>query len=110
MEIALNVISSIFLVLGCFLLLSGVVGIIRFPDFYTRVHAAGITDTLAASFILVGLMFLAGWGIVLFKLAFILAFILLTSPTASHALSKAAWKAGIRPQGLVSDIEKSEDK
>lgn len=87
---------SIFcLATGIFLLLSGGVGLLRFPDMFSRMHAAGVTETLAASLILVGLMLLAGWGIVMFKLLLILVFILITSPTASHALAKSAVHGGL---------------
>ncbi len=102
MSLVVDILSAICLLTGSFLILSGVIGVIRFPDFYTRIHAAGITETLAASLILIGLMLIAGWGLVLFKLILILLFILFTSPTASHALGKAAWKSGLKPHGLVN--------
>ncbi len=80
---------------GIFLLVSGGVGLLRFPEVFSRMHAAGVTETLAASLILLGLMLLAGWGIVMFKLLLILLFILITSPTASHALAKSAVHGGL---------------
>jgi multicomponent Na+:H+ antiporter subunit G len=92
-----NVLSGTCLLAGSFLLFSGGMGLLRFPDFYTRMHAAGVTDTLAAGFILLGLMLLAGWGIVLAKLVMILLFILITSPTASHALAKSARHGELAP-------------
>ena len=70
---------------------------LRFPDFYTRMHASGVTDTLGAGLILIGLMFQAGWSLVLAKLVLILLFILLTSPTSSHALAKAAMHSKLKP-------------
>lgn len=97
METLMAVASGLCLLIGSFLIFSGAVGVIRFPDFYTRMHAAGVTETLAAGFMLVGLMLLAGWSLVLFKLVMILLFILFTSPTASHALAKAAWKGKLQP-------------
>jgi len=78
------------LLTGCFFAISGGIGILRFPDFFTRMHATGVTDTLCAGLILVGLMFQAGWSAALLKLFLILAFLLLTSPTATHAIAKAA--------------------
>lgn len=90
-------ISCACLGLGAFLIFSGGIGVLRFPDFFTRMHAAGVTDTLATILILLGLMILAGWGIVLFKLALILLFIMLTSPTASHALAKSALHGKLEP-------------
>ena len=67
------------------------------PDVYTRSHAAGITDTMGALLILVGLMFQAGLTLITFKLLVILLFLLFTSPTASHALNNTAWASGLRP-------------
>lgn len=97
MELLLELISAVCFILGALLILSGGVGILRFPDFFTRMHAAGITETLATSLILIGLMLIAGWGLVLFKLVLILLFILLTSPTASHALAKSALHGKLKP-------------
>lgn len=60
-------------------------------------HAAGVTDTLCAALILVGLMFQAGWSVILVKLILTLAFLLLTSPTGTHALARAALHGGLKP-------------
>lgn len=97
MDILLSLVSQFCLALGAFLIFSGGVGVLRFPDFYTRMHAAGVTETLAAALILVGLMILAGWSLVLFKLVLILLFIMITSPTASHALAKSALHGKLEP-------------
>jgi multicomponent Na+:H+ antiporter subunit G len=97
MELLIELITAVCFILGALLILSGGVGILRFPDFFTRMHAAGITETLATSLILIGLMLIAGWGLVLFKLLLILLFILLTSPTASHALAKSALHGKLQP-------------
>ena len=86
------------LILGGLLGLTGAIGLLRFPDFYTRAHAAGVTDTLCATSILAGLMLQAGLTLVTAKLVFILLFLLLTSPTATHALTKAALHSGLLPQ------------
>ncbi|UCE90496.1 MAG: monovalent cation/H(+) antiporter subunit G [Pseudomonadota bacterium] len=90
--------SWVLLVLGSLLGITGAIGLLRFPEFYTRAHAAGVTDTLCASCILTGLMLQAGLTLVTAKLVFILLFLLLTSPTATHALTKAALHAGLAPQ------------
>ena len=68
----------------------GGIGLIRFPDFYSRLHAAGITDTLCALLIIAGLLIQAGLALVSIKLLLILLFLLFTAPTASHALARAA--------------------
>ncbi len=99
MAIFLDAVSWALLVLGGFMCFSGAVGIHRFPDFFSRMHAAGVTDTLGSSLILIGLMLQTGWqDTVLVKLLLIFLFILLTSPTASHALAKAALHGGLRPK------------
>jgi multicomponent Na+:H+ antiporter subunit G len=92
-----ELLSAILLAIGSFLLLSGGIGVLRFPDVYSRMHAAGITDTLGACLILLALVLLAGLSLVMVKLLMILAFLLITGPTSSHALGKAAWKAGVKP-------------
>lgn len=97
MDILLDIVSWIFLVSGSFFCLTGAVGLLRFPEFFSRIHAASLTDTLGASLILIGLMFQAGWELALPKLILILIFSLLAGTTASHAMAKAALKSGLRP-------------
>jgi multicomponent Na+:H+ antiporter subunit G len=109
-ELIIDIISWIFLLLGSFFCLTGAAGLLRFPDFFTRIHAASITDTLGASCVLIGLMLQAGWGIVLGKLIIILLFSLLAGTTASHAMAKAALKSGMKPQFLHSNDTTSGEK
>jgi len=91
----LEIISSIFLILGAFLAFTGAAGLFRFPDFFTRVHAASVTDSIATIFIILGLVLRTDFDLVTVKLFFILIFLLLTSPTASHALAKSARHGGL---------------
>jgi multicomponent Na+:H+ antiporter subunit G len=93
----LELCSALCLLIGSFLCLSGGVGILRFPDFYTRMHAVGVTDTLAASMILIGLMLQSPEMLVIIKLVMILLMTLFINPTASHALAKAAFHNGLLP-------------
>ena len=93
----LDILSWIFLVAGGLLGIIGGIGIHRFPDFFTRLHAAGTTDTLCAALILIGLGLQSGFTLASFKLFLIFAFILFTSPTASHALANAALHGGLEP-------------
>lgn len=76
----------------------GAIGIHRFPDFYTRQHATGITDTLCAMLILSGLVLQAGFTLAALKLAMIFLFLFITSPTASHVLANAAMHGGLKPK------------
>ncbi len=82
---------------GGVLCLIGTVGVLRFPDIYTRLHAASITDTSGAALVLIGMMLVSPGWLVISKLFAICVFIFLTSPTASHALANAAHTAGVQP-------------
>ena len=94
----IDILSWICLLAGGALGIVGGIGIHRFPDFYSRLHAAGITDTLCATLILLGLGLQAGWSLAAFKLALIFVFLFFTSPTASHALANAALHSGLQPR------------
>ncbi|MFM1891586.1 MAG: hypothetical protein RLZ44_663 [Pseudomonadota bacterium] len=98
MAALLEILSWLLLLGGALLGISGAVGIFRFPDVYTRLHAAGVTDTLCAGLILTGLMLQAGLTLVTVKLLFILGFLWYTSPVASHALASAALHTGLKPR------------
>lgn len=104
MTLIIDIMSWILILSGCFFSFTGALGLFRFPDFYSRVHAAGMTDTLGAMFILTGLILQNGLDINAAKYAFIFLFILLTGPTASHALAKAARHGGLKPV-LEQDLE-----
>lgn len=98
-----EVVSWILLVTGGLFCVLGGVGILRFPDFYTRTHAASITDTLGAGLMLSGLMLQGGLSIPTAKLAMLLLFTLLASPTAAHALVKAAYAHGVKWEDRDAD-------
>ncbi|MEQ8696494.1 MAG: monovalent cation/H(+) antiporter subunit G [Bauldia litoralis] len=85
------------LVAGALFCMAGGVGILRFPDVYTRSHAAGVIDTAGAILILAGLMIQAGLTLITVKLIIILFFLLFTGPVATHALVKAALSGGQMP-------------
>ncbi len=98
MDIVLSILSGIVLLVGSFLCISGGIGILRFPDFYTRLHAVGVTDTLGTGLILLGLMLLSTDFLVIAKLVMILLLTLLIGPTTSHVLAKAAMHNGLKPK------------
>ena len=103
----MDIASALCLLAGSFLCLSGGVGILRFPDFYNRLHAVGVTDTLATMMILIGLMLQNPDGMVIIKLVIILLMTLFINPTASHALAKAAIHNGLMP---VTNSKKDNEK
>jgi len=83
---------------GLFFVLAGTIGVLRLPDFYTRLHAAGMTDTLGAELILLGLIIQSGYSQMTLKLLLVAFFLLITSPTATHAVAHAAYKNGLKPE------------
>ncbi len=87
----------VFVLAGSLFLIVGAIGILRLPDFYSRIHPAGITDTMGAWLVLVGLMFASDSFFVTIKLVMLLLFLAITSPLAGHALAKAAYLRGLRP-------------
>jgi multicomponent Na+:H+ antiporter subunit G len=96
-ESLLNIASMLMLLAGGAFAIIGGIGLLRFPDVYTRLHAGSITDTLAPLLIVGGLALQSGWSLLTLKLLLILLFLLFTTPTASHATARAAMLAGIRP-------------
>lgn len=91
----LEVIAAIFVLGGALFSVIGGIGLIRMPDFYSRCHAGGITDSAGAAGILVGLLFVSDL-VVAIKLVTVLAFLWLSSVASTHALVKAAYARGVR--------------
>ncbi len=106
---ALDFASWALLMGGSLFCIVGGVGTLRFPDFYTRMHAASLTDTLGATMVLLGLMLQAGPNLVSVKLVLIGAFLFVTSPTSSHALVKAAAATGVRWPVVATPIVDDEE-
>ncbi|MYB05513.1 MAG: monovalent cation/H(+) antiporter subunit G [Gemmatimonadetes bacterium] len=100
MEQTVTVLSWALLLGGAFFLLTGSLGMVRLPDVFTRMHAAGMTDTMGAGMIVVGLAVYNGADLVTVRLLLILAFLWFTSPIATHAVAKAALSGGLRPYTL----------
>jgi multicomponent Na+:H+ antiporter subunit G len=90
--------SWLLIVPGAVLCAIGGLGLLRLPDFYARMHGAGVTDTLGAALVLVGLMLQPADWTVTVKLVSILAFLFVTGPTAAHALIHAAYTSGHTPE------------
>ncbi|MCW8915986.1 MAG: monovalent cation/H(+) antiporter subunit G [Magnetovibrio sp.] len=100
-------ISWICIVIGAFFAIVGAVGIVRFPDVFSRMHGAGMVDTMGINMILVGLMFQADEWIVIVKLGLILLFIFFTSPTTTFALARAAIHGGVNPGPKADEPHKT---
>jgi multicomponent Na+:H+ antiporter subunit G len=95
--------AIIFILLGLFFLCISGTGIVRLPDFYTRNHAIGKSETLGSMLVLCGLAIYNGLDINSFKLVIILLFIALANPTATHIVARAAFNSGLQPWVLSKD-------
>ena len=97
-HLATNDICAIILIIGgLFSFLTSTVGLLRFPDLYTRMHATGKGDTLAVLLITVGAIVHHGLNLNSAKLSLIALFIFIANPTATHAIGRAAFRCGIKP-------------
>jgi len=102
--------SWILLLLGGIFSIIGGIGLIRLPDFYSRMHASSITDTLAMFLIIAGLMLQGGLSLVTLKLFLIFVFIFLTAPVSTHALANAAYKGRKESPITINNLLMSNQK
>lgn len=101
--LAIEITSWALFSVGAIVLVIGALGLIRLPDFWSRVHAAGMIDTLGSALILAGMILQAGLSLVTLKLLLIGIFLFIAGPTATHAIANAAWVAGIKPNRVEKD-------
>jgi multicomponent Na+:H+ antiporter subunit G len=97
MNLLVDIASWALFIIGGGLMLLGGIGMVRMPNFFTRLHAGGLVDTGAAAALLLGMALQAGWSMVTVKLVLIGIFLFFTSPTASHAVAHAALLGGLSP-------------
>lgn len=93
----LDLLSWAAILSGSLFILVGTLGLLRLPDVFTRLHGVGMTDTLGAGLLIVGMLLQTTSWLVAVKLVLILVFLFFTSPTTSHALARAALHAGLEP-------------
>ena len=101
----IEIISTLLIALGIFIFFAGALGILRFPDFYSRLHPAGMIDTLGLLLTLSGLALyvlchhgISGTSVLnAMKIMIIVVFVYITSPTATHAIVDAGIRAGLVP-------------
>jgi len=94
-------IEYVLFAIGSLIMILGAVGVIRFPDVYTRLHASTKCDTGGAISILLGVALFLGLNMTSLKILSILFLIFLLNPVASHALARASYKYGIKPCELT---------
>ena len=104
MEQAIYIFSNFCIIAGIFFMFSAALGIIRMPDFFTRLHPAGIADSLGAPLFLLGIAIQNGTTLFSGKILLLILFMLITNPTACHALAKAALYGGLKP--LIKEAKK----
>lgn len=90
-------IAIILIVAGVFFLTVSALGLLRLPDFYARTHAVGKSETLGSILVLSGLAVYNGLELSTAKILFILFFVLVANPTATHAIARAALHTGLQP-------------
>jgi len=100
-SLVLDAATFVLFVTGGAFIFTGGLGVLRMPDLYTRMHPAGITDSMGTILVLAGCLLQAELGLATLKLAAILVFLLLTTPTAAYALANAARLAGVVPLRTV---------
>ncbi|MFQ3246795.1 MAG: multicomponent Na+:H+ antiporter subunit G [Arenicella sp.] len=106
-DLLIDALSWALLMLGGGFVLIGGIGALRLPNFYTRMHAASLTDTMGTILIIAGVILQAGWSLAAIKLFAILLFLLLTGPTATYALANAALLSGVKPEVESGEIEEA---
>lgn len=92
-----DVITILFIASGFFFFTTATLGLLRLPDFYARLHATGKGDTLAVFLSLLGFAIYYGFSLTALKIVFIAVFMFLAQPTATHAISRAAYRCGVQP-------------
>lgn len=101
----INYLGNFFIFAGMFFLFVGSIGLLRLPDFFTRLHGTSKTDTLGIGLVFLGLFCYVGWSLVAVKLILIIFFVFFTGPVSSHALAKAAYKSGLVPYKVDDKTE-----
>ncbi len=105
MSVLIDIASWALLLAGSFMVIVGGIGLVRMPDFFTRLHPSGLIDTTGAALIVAGLILQAGFTQTSIKLALIVVLLLFTSPTATHAVAQAALARGLKPWAKAAHEE-----
>mgnify|MGYP001026576090 FL=1 len=104
-----SILTWLLLLTGSFFAVVGGIGIVRLPEFFSRLHGGGITDTLGAGLIIAGLLFQEELSLVTVKLLMILFFLMVTSPTSCHALARSAITQGFKPVLEVDTLDSNKN-
>ena len=107
--LSINILTWVLLLSGSFFAVVGGIGIVRLPEFFSRLHGGGITDTLGAGLIIAGLLLQGEPSLVTVKLLMILFFLMVTSPTSCHALARSAMTQGFKPVLDVDSLDSNKN-
>ena len=99
MELVKDIITGIFFFIGSISIIIGACGLIKLPDVFSRIHAAGMIDTGGSAFFLLGMIVQSGWSLITVKLVLIGIFIFFTSPVTSHVTANLALEKNLTPVG-----------
>ena len=99
----LEILAYLFIVIGSIAIIIGSIGLVRLPDLYARIHAAGVIDTAGVAFMILGMALLAPTWLVVVKLVLIGIFLFFTSPISVHAIAQVAHQQGVKPYEKKND-------
>ncbi len=106
----MQILAVVLMIGGTFFLTVSAIGLLRLPDFYSRTHAVGKSETLGTILILSGLAVYNGWELSTIKILFIVIFALIANPTATHAISRAALRSGLQPWTRKKTLNGADNK
>ncbi len=93
----MQLMGMLLMVVGLFFLLAGAIGVIRFPDVFSRSHAVGLTDSVGALFTLSGLAIYQGFNGNMVRVLVVTCLVYLLNPVMTHATLRAALRSGVKP-------------
>ncbi|MCH2037910.1 MAG: monovalent cation/H(+) antiporter subunit G [Rickettsiales bacterium] len=102
-----SIVSWLLMIIGSFFILTGAMGIIRFPDFYSRMHPSGLIDSAGAPLVLAGIAVDYGLSLITFKIILLIVILMFTGSTSTHTLAKAAMLSGLKPLGKIEEMDSS---
>jgi len=110
MSVIVDILSWLLIVAGSGFMLIGAWGTVKFPDFWSRLHAVSVSDSAGMILLSLGMCMQAGFTLIAVKLLIMIGFLFITGPSATHAVANAALMSGSRPQegkGLISEFDES---
>lgn len=110
MSVLADIIGWILILAGSGFMIIGAWGTVKFPDFWSRLHAVSVSDSAGMILLSLGMCVQAGFTLVTVKLIIMLIFLFITGPSATHAVANAALMSGSRPkegEGLESEFDES---